>query len=164
MRRNEGRKMQRALSKNALDAHDATNVAKYVIARANMLKIPITHLKLQKTLYYLQGVMAKECDERLFDNAIYAWPYGPVVKDVYGVYCMNGALPLCEDQPIELNLTDAELRLVDREIDRCLAINERQLVNQTHAEQPWKDHKDEVWRKPLIEYKEIRRYFRGEPV
>lgn len=47
----------------------------------------ITHLKLQKLLYYAQGVFsAFNNGSPLFKQKILAWPHGPVVKEVYDEY------------------------------------------------------------------------------
>ena len=43
----------------------------------------ITHLKLQKLLYFSQGVSLAEFDRPLFNDSIEAWSYGPVIKSVY---------------------------------------------------------------------------------
>lgn len=46
----------------------------------------ITNLKLQKLLYYAQGLYLGLYDEKLFDNEIQAWDNGPVIPDVYYHY------------------------------------------------------------------------------
>ena len=45
--------------------------------------IPISQLKLQKLLYFSQGFYIAQHNQPLFKNSIYAWKYGPVVKEVY---------------------------------------------------------------------------------
>ena len=50
----------------------------------------ITHLKLQKLLYNAQGVYLALTDEKLFDEKLIAWEHGPVVKEVYDKYKLNG--------------------------------------------------------------------------
>ncbi len=47
----------------------------------------ITHLKLQKLLYYAQGVTLSMMDgKKLFNEKILAWEHGPVVQEVYNIY------------------------------------------------------------------------------
>lgn len=46
----------------------------------------ITHLKLQKLLYYAQGVFLAITGKRLFKEQIEAWQHGPVVAKVYDEY------------------------------------------------------------------------------
>lgn len=51
----------------------------------------ISHLKLQKLLYYAQGVfLSLNNGEKLFSDKIMAWEHGPVVEKVYSIYRDNG--------------------------------------------------------------------------
>lgn len=43
----------------------------------------LTHLKLQKILYFLHGHYLAETGEPLIDDNFEAWPYGPVVPSLY---------------------------------------------------------------------------------
>lgn len=43
----------------------------------------LSHLKLQKLLYYAQGFYLANFDRPLFLDEIYAWQHGPVVKSVW---------------------------------------------------------------------------------
>lgn len=62
----------------------------------------ITHLKLQKLLYYAQGIYLSCYGKRLFREDIVAWQHGPVVREVYDIYKVNGRHEINE------NLTDEE--------------------------------------------------------
>ena len=46
----------------------------------------ISDLKLQKLLYYAQGICLSMTGKILFPNKIYAWEHGPVIKEVYEIY------------------------------------------------------------------------------
>lgn len=70
----------------------AKKVASYFISKANALgdgnkelsgNNDLTNLKLQKLLYFTQVEYLKKHGEKLFDEEIQAWQYGPVVKEVY---------------------------------------------------------------------------------
>lgn len=50
----------------------------------------ITHLKVQKLLYYAQGIMLAITGKPLFKEDIVAWQHGPVVKEVYNKLSYNG--------------------------------------------------------------------------
>ena len=43
----------------------------------------LTHLKLQKLLYFAQGINLSKYNEVLFNDDIEAWEHGPVVKKVF---------------------------------------------------------------------------------
>lgn len=46
----------------------------------------ITHLKLQKLLYYAQGISLSMNNIPLFSEKIEAWEHGPVIKEVFKEY------------------------------------------------------------------------------
>lgn len=50
----------------------------------------LTHLKIQKLLYFADGVNLAINDKPLFEEKIYAWQHGPVVKDVYKILSKYG--------------------------------------------------------------------------
>lgn len=50
----------------------------------------ITHLKVQKLLYYGQGISLALYNEPLFNENIYAWQHGPVIKEVYAFLSSYG--------------------------------------------------------------------------
>lgn len=152
--------------KKKLKTIDAKCVAEYVIAYVNKKGLLITHLKLQKILYYLQGEHLCAFDRVLFEDKIEAWEYGPVVPSVYFAFCSNGALPLrvdgdsiraCDD------LDDDSKTLVDNMIEKYSKYTARQLVQMSHEEIPWKDHKKAVdnGERPEITVDSIRNYFCG---
>lgn len=66
----------------------------------------ITHLKLQKLLYYAQGISLALYDKELFYENIEAWPHGPVVRNVYNNYEVNGR------NPINIEMRDEEETLL----------------------------------------------------
>lgn len=134
----------------------ALQLAEYTIRRATSSDVPITNLKLQKTLYYLQGYSLRALNDPAFNEAIRHWQYGPVVPTVYFAYSANGAEPLCVNDTIDVPaLTKAESRLYDKVIDKCLSMSARDLVSKTHQEDPWKQTKD----RDTIPQEEIRKFF-----
>lgn len=70
------------------------DIANYIIQLANKISYPglnflpdgITHLKLQKILYYAQAVFLIKKGEGAFQEKILARKYGPVVQEVYDKY------------------------------------------------------------------------------
>lgn len=57
----------------------------------------ITHLKLQKLLYYAQGIYLSLTGNPLFKEKIYAWRHGPVVREVYNIFSCYGRNPIIKD-------------------------------------------------------------------
>ena len=133
-------------------------LASATVAYAQRQGYAITNLKLQKTLYYVQGYYIKTYDEPLFRDLIEHWPYGPVVPSVYFEYSVYGAEAIEADE----NDTDFEglganeKRLVKKVIDKCLTFSAGDLVEKTHNEDPWQNTK----RSEIIAYEAIEKFFK----
>lgn len=68
--------------------YKALDIAKWFVNRAHKDVDEnggeyVSHLKLQKMLYYAQGCYGALTGERLFDDKISHWEHGPVVGNVY---------------------------------------------------------------------------------
>lgn len=140
----------------------AIELSNYVIQKANEAGCSITHLKLQKILYYIQGTYLAETGDPLFEEPIEAWTYGPVIRDVYVHFVSNGALSLHVDPHVEIpKLGISDRMIVDRVLEDKLKYTASELVGATHHEMPWKEHAQEVKKgdKPIILNDSIRKYF-----
>jgi len=119
----------------------------------------ITNLKMQKLLYYAQGVYLAYKDIELFENDIYAWNHGPVVKEVYDEYKCYGR------QGIDVEISDEEKMEILSEVEKkedSLEVLEAvyknyakysawHLVEMTHSESPWiNTQRNEVMDRELI--------------
>ena len=112
----------------------------------------ITPLKLQKLLYYIQGLSLRIFDKVAFNNDIYAWSYGPVVSEVYQVY--KGKSPIIT--PVDsVNLSNGLNKIIDIVISSYGQIEAGKLIDLTHQEEPWlntiKNH--------IISFELIKEYF-----
>ena len=143
----------------------AVDLSNYVVFKAQELGKPISHLKLQKILYYIQGEYLAMYRKPLFPETIEAWAYGPVVREVYIKYVSNGALNLRSDPETTVpEMTNQEKNCVDRVLDRKINNSAASLVGATHKESPWLEHAEEVKNglKPTISNASIYRFFAGE--
>lgn len=61
----------------------ALDVAKYLLRYQDEQNPEITNQKLQKLLYYAQGLSLAIYGKPIFNENILAWSYGPVVRSVY---------------------------------------------------------------------------------
>ena len=75
---------------------DVKAIANYFISRANREGKDITHLKVQKLAYISHGWHLAIAGEPLMANRIEAWPYGPVVPELYYDLRHYGAAPIKE--------------------------------------------------------------------
>ncbi len=97
----------------------------------------ITNLKLQKLLYYAQGVHLALRGEPLFDDAIVKWNYGPVVLSVYHAYKQYSNNSIDQAQAVHIDPeTESILEDVYREFGQFTAYR---LMQMTHNEVPWQN-------------------------
>lgn len=66
----------------------ALHAAEYAIGLEGFA--PMTNLRLQKLLYFLQGFSFQRFDLPLFPDRLEAWTYGPYVDSVYGNFMGYG--------------------------------------------------------------------------
>lgn len=71
----------------------AIEVANYLV-REYGATTALTNLKLNKLVYFMQAVTLRRTGEPLFDDAIEAWKYGPVERDVYYAFKDCGSDPI----------------------------------------------------------------------
>ncbi len=134
------------------------NLAEYIIRHAEGQGTFVTNLKLQKTLYYLQGYSLKKFEEAAFDDDILNWQYGPVAPTAYFAYSSYGADPLESNESVQIEkMRKDQKNLFDKVIDVCLDLSARRLVQMTHEEAPWK----ETCQNEEITTASIARFFRA---
>ena len=135
----------------------ASRIAKYIVKEALKRKMPVTNLKLQKLLYFVQGVHLFMHEKVAFPDEIIAWQYGPVVKDVYYEYSIYGAndiIPIDKNEKIILSMRLK--KLVSFVLDDLLRYSDIALVKETKREgSPW----SQVSLNEVIDEKDIYEYF-----
>ncbi len=95
----------------------------------------ITPLKLQKLLYYVQGLSLQVFGKRAFSEKIKAWNYGPVVEEVYREYKENRAKEL-EINNYNDNIPSGLYKIIDEAIISYGRIEANNLIDFTHEEDP----------------------------
>lgn len=120
-------------------AFKALEVAKYVVDYCTQLNKSISNLKLQKMLYYLWIEYYKLTGEYLFEEDICAWPFGPVISDVYYEYCSYAGSPISKLYNGICNIITADIRPeIDNILNRYIDFTPNQLVRMTHKHGlPW---------------------------
>lgn len=71
--------------------YDVLDVCRYVIGYCNANDYPISNLKLQKLLYFIQAYFLTQLGRPCFAEDIEAWDFGPVVPEAYHQYKQFGA-------------------------------------------------------------------------
>jgi uncharacterized phage-associated protein len=125
--------------------YDAKEIAKWFLGNIDReAGESITHLKLQKLLYYAQAWTLVLIGPPLFRNPIQAWTHGPVVPDVYYEYNDKGWATI--EQPDDATpRLDEKSEHVLKEILRVYGkFDAKYLEGLTHQELPWKETRGDL--------------------
>lgn len=118
----------------------AQDVADYFLSRVDEIHGDnLSNLKLQKLLYYAQGFHLAMVGSPLFDDAIMAWNYGPVVPDIYHRYKPHGAGAIPRPEDFDAARFPAEVVAVLDEVNDVYGqFSAVRLMQLTHEEPPWR--------------------------
>jgi len=137
----------------------AFDVANYFLVKANSEGDLITHLKMQKLLYYAQAWHLVNFGEPLFKERICPWNLGPVVEEVYHELKVFRASPIKYEATgnEESVFTDTQKTYLDEFYDYFIKYSAHELVNMSHNESPWKEaHKNEA---PFISLESMKQFY-----
>ncbi|WP_267523572.1 Panacea domain-containing protein [Campylobacter sp. MG1] len=107
----------------------ALQYAKNVLNFCNYRGIYISNLQLQKILYFLQMQSYKDTNRSLFSDDFLAYPYGPIIYDVYIQYSIYGARNIFENFESYDNSLSKKQELL---VYKCATMPSYQLVNISH--------------------------------
>lgn len=120
----------------------AQDVANYFLQKASKDKELISNLKLQKLIYYSQGLHLVIYNKPLFPEIIEAWTYGPVVRDLYHKYKHLGSQGIPPDEDFIPSKISVEKRKLLDEIYRVFGqYSAFRLAEISHSDKCWKDAK-----------------------
>lgn len=99
----------------------------------------ISHLKIQKLVYYAQGVHLAMFNKELFDEEIEAWGHGPVVPSLYHEFKSFGSGAIEPNfENFSLSIFTKEQRDMLKEVYITFGqFSAWMLRNMTHEERPW---------------------------
>lgn len=141
---------------------NASQIAKYIIAEFQESEDPITNMKVQKLLYYVQGWHLGLYGTDAFTEELQAWVNGPVQYEVYQEYqSFSGAAITTK---IERPQLPQNLIKHIQEVLECYGgENPYTLVSMTHKEWPWIEARDDlpekVHSRNIISKKTMKEYF-----
>lgn len=121
----------------AKQIYPATDLAEWFVQRADVGAGDVmTHLKVQKLLYYSQAWHLANFNQRLFDEDLEAWTHGPVVPSVWRKYRNAGWQALAP--PARQIVLDAETTgYLDHVYGIYGKYSAKVLEQETHKETPW---------------------------
>lgn len=135
----------------------AMDCAVILLEHADKLEIDVTNLQLQKYLHFINARFFRDKQRPLVEDKFETWTYGPVIPCLYNHFKFYGS------NPIDVNFErtrleqfnnaipdDGSAEYLKNNMDRFLrnlsAQNIFDLVNITHEEPIWAEHREEILR------------------
>lgn len=135
-------------SDEGLMTHDARALANHFLQLAKLEARPLTHLHMQKILYFGHGYHLAYYDDPLFTQTVQAWKHGPVIPEVYRAFRGFGKFPITtpadthderfECTPYQAELSPITARYLASVWDSYKVISPYKLSDMSHApDGPW---------------------------
>lgn len=135
-----------------------SELSDYLIFKFQNDGIPLTPLKLQKLLYYLQAWHTVFFDKHpLFEEKPEAWSNGPVYRSIYDRYKANWLrntpisfkyessgelLEKLKESFNKLKLEDQQIKFLEALLNKYGFLSPEKLVFLTHSESPWNEARE----------------------
>lgn len=137
---------------------------------------PLSHLKLQKLLYYTEGLHLAYFGKSIITDEFEAWAHGPVSRKIYDelkdISILHKEISWKDngqyDPEVELQkaLTQDQYDLVCDVLNEYTVLTSRQLEDLSHSESPWLEARRGVQEGDRcnvnISKKTMRSYYRSE--
>ncbi len=111
--------------------YSAKEIAEYIVTYCAENRAPISHLQLQKMLYFAWIDYNKQTGSSLFSEDICAWQLGPVVPVVYYDFSAFGGLPITHR--FQTSVTPSDQSILNASIQQNWSYSAKQLVDKTHT-------------------------------
>lgn len=121
--------------KKSFETRSVFDVIKKLLWIADERGIQITHLFLQKILYYIQGISLTFYNKPAFSEKIMNWTYGPVIEEVYHKYKIFERCSIAKDENILLS--EGLEEIIFKVLESYGEFSSTKLVSLTHEEDPW---------------------------
>ena len=157
----------------------AIDVSLFLVNFFNKNELPLSHLKLQKLLYYIQAWHLVFFDKNpMFDEQAQAWVSGPVYKSVYD-FLNDKGIRMYDDLTIDLpktvyenaqttlfnNILEEQREFLDVLLEKYAFKSDSELVVLTHSEKPWNNARAEAdifeYSNEIIDYNSMYNYYRS---
>jgi uncharacterized phage-associated protein len=115
----------------------------------------ISHMKLQKLIYFCQGFFLALHNQPLFSEPIEAWPHGPVCPKLYDTLKVYGSSPITASvDPEKIKLADQEKSIIGMVYNAYGQYSASRLRKITHENGPWKNtlSRTEISQNVMTEY------------
>ncbi|HEY4393969.1 MAG TPA: type II toxin-antitoxin system antitoxin SocA domain-containing protein [Polyangia bacterium] len=139
----------------------ALETAKYLLTLDDPEDGDLTsNLKLQKLLYYAQGVHLALHSRPLFGERIEAWKHGPVCPPVYGRFKAYASTPIPRPAGFDPSTLPKPARATVTDVHRVYGqFSAWRLREMTHNEPPWKSTYRDGAMGLVISHEAMKKYF-----
>jgi uncharacterized phage-associated protein len=161
-----------AESEGSYMAYTASHIANYMLDKGEQEARAISPMKLLKLVYFGYGWSLAVLSRKVFDEPIYAWNHGPVVRSLYDEFKHFGKGPIeCRSVEFDLeNLKFTEPRIPSTDTEANVVLGKVwsayknfgawDLRNMTHeSDSPWTQVYQEGVRNKVIPDNLIKDYF-----
>lgn len=121
---------------------DSNVLVDYILVRGGAM----SHLKLQKILFYVQAYHLAYFEQEIIDDDFEAWVHGPVSRKIYNLLKeystlyseieYDGEYTVPQDI-INKTICHDQVDLINDVIDELKDLSGTELENMTHSETPW---------------------------
>jgi putative zinc finger/helix-turn-helix YgiT family protein len=118
-------------------------VADYILRVFHHYEEHVTHLKLQKLLYFSQAWFLAFYGRPLFEEDFIAWEYGPVARSIYDRFKHFGREPITEEV-VSSKLPESIMQHIYYVLRIYGGHTAFKLAQITHDEKPWKDARGDL--------------------
>jgi len=132
---------------------------------------PVTQMKLQKLVYFANGIHLAQYDNPLIKENFQSWDYGPVIPEIYQQFKIYGSSPI-EDTSLLFVFNPSakkvlESDVLDEKAKETISVTWNSLKDisaitlsaWTHKKgSPWETH----YKNGIIPNEEIKEYFKSE--
>ncbi|WP_281636136.1 Panacea domain-containing protein [Flavobacterium marginilacus] len=119
-------------------------ICDYVILRLKQEEdMPLSNIKLQKLLYYIQAWSLALKNEKSFDGDFQAWVHGPVNRQIYDRFNPTKylfseiSLNDIQDKEIATKLNESEISHINKVLEVYAPYSGVELEEMSHKEEPW---------------------------
>ena len=122
-------------------AYSAFEVARYIIHHEAQQNRPVSNLRLQKLLYFVQAkfVMDSHGPSPCFYEKMEAGGVGPVVREVYYEYRYYGGAMIPPERNFSTTIAPRDQSMLDEILNDCAQFSTSALVDITHSQTPWQE-------------------------
>lgn len=135
---------------------DVFDVANFFIDKAIRSNINLTHMKLQKLVYYAQAWYLAWYSKPLFPQDFVAWQYGPVCPELYEKYSTykSNMITIADSDYNHGIFCKEEIDALESVWQSYGQYDAYYLSEMTHREDPWKNsnQNDKILKSTIKEY------------